>query len=440
MITLGHEFISPNETFACADELLAEAADHSTEVDASHYSVVHGALPRLSNNVLSQHRWLSEEWSSLLGLGPHLPPEPVRIIRTRARSTNSLDTNGLALKVADLVSDALMNKLGAMGATPDLIANLVQRRPPQAVSSPVDPVPHFADWDAPPLNSFARAAAQSSSISANPVDSRSSVHAFEVTPARQTSQSSNMHEMCLSGRRKRQMGVIACTQDSTRPKKRIRRPTSKSPTSEEWTPGLSEGYGDSASFKDFVAVDDSDGEASSQSSVQSDEDAVEDLVTEKSPPTIVDGWENAPPPSNKDPLGDMLVTRNISQIPLTEAATLRENIRWAMKVLLGNPAAQEKSEAQMMGILTVMSGRQDAMITMRTGGGKSMLWQVPLLLNNKLRFIVICPFTVLLEEQCEKAERVKIRAISYGRSRLIPPDVQILFAQVEHVSSQSFTE
>ena len=433
MITLGHEFISPNETFPSADELLAESANHSTEVDASHYAIVHGALPRLSNNVLSQHRWLSEEWSSLLGLGPHPPPEPVRVIRTRARATNSLDLNGLALKVADLVNDALMGKLGAASATPDLIANLAQNQPMQATPSPAGPTPHFASWDGPPLNPPSLATtiqAWSPSIPANPVDSCSSIHAFGVTPAPQTSQSSSVHEICLPDQHKRHVGMIPCTQESTRPKKRIRLPTSRSTISERWTSGSLTAYGDSASFSDFIARDDSGDEVFSQSNVGFDEDAMEGL----------DGLENVPSPSNRDPSGDMLVTRNVSQIPVTEAATLRENIRWAMKVLLRNPAAQEKSEAQMMGILVVMRGGQDAMITMRTGGGKSMLWQVPVLLSNKLRFIIICPFTVLLEEQCEKAERAKIKAINYGRSRVIPPGVQILFVQVEHVSSKSFAE
>jgi len=422
MITLGHEFISPNETFPCTDELLAESADHSTEVDASHYAVVHGALPRLSNNVLSQHRWLSEEWSSLLGLGPHLPPEPVRVIRTRTRSTNSLDPNELALKVADLVSNALMSKLGAMGITLDLMANLAQHQP-----SPVDPVPHLANGDAPPL-SFSTLGAtireRSSSISASPVDLRGSVHEFEATPTSQTSQSSGIPEIYFPGQHKRRISEIACTQEPARSKKRICRPTLRSAASKEWTSGLSGAY---------AYGNDLDDETSSQSSVQYDEDAVEDLLSENSPPTIADSWES-------NPSGDVLVTCNVLQFPLTEAATLRENIRWAMKVLLGNPAAQEKSEAQMMGILIVMRGRQDAMITMRTGGGKSMLWQVPVLLNSKLRFIVICPFAVLLEEQCEKAEKAKIKAINYGQSRVIHPDVQILFAQVEHVGSQPFME
>ena len=63
MITLGQEFISPNETFpSCADDLLAEAADHSTEVDLAHYAVFHGAVPCLSNSSLARHRWLAKEW------------------------------------------------------------------------------------------------------------------------------------------------------------------------------------------------------------------------------------------------------------------------------------------------------------------------------------------------------------------------------------------
>lgn len=50
MITLGREFISPDQSFACADDVLAEAAGHSTEVDTAHYAVIHGALPRITNN------------------------------------------------------------------------------------------------------------------------------------------------------------------------------------------------------------------------------------------------------------------------------------------------------------------------------------------------------------------------------------------------------
>ena len=163
--------------------------------------------------------------------------------------------------------------------------------------------------------------------------------------------------------------------------------------------------------------DNSSEEASNQPSMQSDGNSMQDLLSYNSPPIIVDNWENTPKQSTsyKDAQGEMLVTCNVSQI-LMEKVMLRDNIRGAMKALLGNPAAQEKSMAQMMGILIMMRRRQDTMITMCTGRGKSMLWQVPVLLNNKLRLIVIYPFTVLLEEQCARAERAKIKMINYGQS------------------------
>lgn len=71
---LGWEFISSNDAFLYASELLIEAADHSMGVNVSHYMVIHGVLLCLLNNSLSQHRWLCEEWGSLLGLSPHSPP------------------------------------------------------------------------------------------------------------------------------------------------------------------------------------------------------------------------------------------------------------------------------------------------------------------------------------------------------------------------------
>ncbi|KAF8425824.1 hypothetical protein L210DRAFT_986547 [Boletus edulis BED1] len=448
MITLGHEFISPDETFPCADDLLAESADHSTEVDASHYAVLHGTLPRLSNNTMSRHRWLSEEWSSLLGLGPQQPPEPVRVIRTRARSKSLLDPNELALRVADLVGNALISKLGAMGVIPGFIANVSQHQHMQTLSacsgpgneacSALEPQPNVVNG-APPPSVPALAATQplASAAYLSPDHSGSSVEAFQVMSAPRTSQPLTLHHPCG-----RQPPATVYTEEPTRPKEGTFHCTSRSVTVEEWRSeplGACRGL---ASAKGLRAIgqDDADEESASQSFAQFEEDSAEILPTGRLPPAIADGMENnaAPSTSDRDPPGDVLVTRNVLQVPLAESALLRENIRGAMQALVGDPATKEKSEAQMLGILIVMRGRQDAMVTMRTGGGKSMLWQVPVLLNTELRFVVVCPFTVLLEEQCERAKKANIKAVDYGQSRAIPPDVQILFAQVEHFSSQAF--
>ncbi|KAG2033932.1 hypothetical protein BDR03DRAFT_984745, partial [Suillus americanus] len=83
-ITMGRKFITPDDSYDAADGILAESADHSTAVDHSHYAVVQGGMPRLSNNSMCKHRWLGDQWHSLLGLGPFPPPEPIRITRKNA--------------------------------------------------------------------------------------------------------------------------------------------------------------------------------------------------------------------------------------------------------------------------------------------------------------------------------------------------------------------
>jgi hypothetical protein len=78
-ITMGREFIAADDSYDQADSILAESADHSTAIDHSHYAVVHGGIPRLSNNSMCKHRWLGDLWHSLLGLGPFPPPEAIRV-------------------------------------------------------------------------------------------------------------------------------------------------------------------------------------------------------------------------------------------------------------------------------------------------------------------------------------------------------------------------
>lgn len=76
-IAISREFISPNHAFSLADELLAESADHSTLIDHIHYGTVRGSIPRLTNNVMAKHRWLSGQWQLFCGLGPGQPQEPI---------------------------------------------------------------------------------------------------------------------------------------------------------------------------------------------------------------------------------------------------------------------------------------------------------------------------------------------------------------------------
>jgi hypothetical protein len=96
-ITIAREFIAPDDSYDQADNILAESADHSTGVDHAHYAIIQGAVPRLSNNSMCKHRWLGDQWHSVLGLGPLAPPEA---IRTRHKNMS----NGTTLQaIADVV-------------------------------------------------------------------------------------------------------------------------------------------------------------------------------------------------------------------------------------------------------------------------------------------------------------------------------------------------
>jgi hypothetical protein len=127
-ITMAHEFISGIEKFAEADSILAESSDHSTSIELGHYGVIHGAVPRLSNNTLWHHRWVRDEWGSFLGLGPLPPQEPIRRIQMQkgigagaagaesiakqvAKTTESILTSFFTNDLKKLIHDSVTSAL-----------------------------------------------------------------------------------------------------------------------------------------------------------------------------------------------------------------------------------------------------------------------------------------------------------------------------------------
>ena len=480
MITLGREFISPNETFPCADDVLAEAADHSTEIDVAHYAIVHGNLPRISNNELAQQRWLSEEWSSLLGMGPNEPPEPVRVTRTKLRAAKPLDPKELAVETSVVVADAVVKKLEGIGLTGDAIINLtsavhalqssvltgrqiLQTNAEVIPASPVAPRTraHFAEPDLPPSSGASRRwrssslddpfdsstwasnnaakealaiprlpspspspSASLSSSSPSPPSRLPARHPFETWPDIPSSDFPSSDSSRLTRPIKRR-AIMAMWVDSP-PSKRLRgamSPGDNDPKplsfEEEEEPPRQGCKGKGKGKGKAVFMEEDDDEGSGESS-EGDANMNSSII------------RDTPPPSQNG-----LVVRNLCQFRLPNEQSVRHNIRYAIQELVGSKSAREKSHAQMEGILTVMRRQQDAMITMPTGGGKSMLWLVPILLQPEWKFIVICPFTALLDEQCSKAQNAGIQAVNYSLSKTIPPDVQILFLQVEHVGARS---
>lgn len=71
------------------------------------------------------------------------------------------------------------------------------------------------------------------------------------------------------------------------------------------------------------------------------------------------------------------------------------------------------------------------------GGSKSMLWMVLLLLDKRIQPIIVCLYSVLLNEQCKRVQDAGLKAANFRVSKDPPKDMQILFVQVEHVSQKS---
>ncbi|KAG2062627.1 P-loop containing nucleoside triphosphate hydrolase protein [Suillus decipiens] len=122
------------------------------------------------------------------------------------------------------------------------------------------------------------------------------------------------------------------------------------------------------------------------------------------------------------------------------ASEWQTKVRTAFQVLFKDPAAKEKSTAQLKAIVSVMTIQQDILVTLKTGGGKSALWMISPLIDPDQRCIVVCPFVVLLEEQVSKCCALGLRAHNFTKDKEVPDNVQILFLQVETCSAMAFRE
>lgn len=549
MVTLAREFISPSQSFACADDVLAEAADHSSEVDTAHYAVVHGALPRVTNSEMNRHRWLAEEWGSLLGLGPFPPPEPVALVRRKARSVKPTETEGLAAQVPGLVADAVTSSLAALGLTRDavqMLSRLAERqldsslgvqgplKPPAPSPSPPHPRQSMAagevymdpieDPDRPSLGSppdsdtsgrhlgalraarksmdsmpgssppvgraelrllgsqdpfqvqgrlqgysgegsagtnwnseaqgvypvYAPAKARrelkrqapSTPFPAGALDPRSLYqHPFEIPPsAGERLTQATISQMGPSSHRRSAAEMSAQREQSVRPSKRRRLHQIDAQLGSERASGeggltLGGNGGSNSANKMQLSSDGGDGGHSTDEDEDYGDDSADDLPLCEA--AMLAGTQTLTPSRGE---GERAVVKNVTNPRMFGESTLQGNIRHAMQELVHKRDAREKSLAQMLAIVLVMRRSQDAMVTMRTGGGKSMLWMVPPLLDPKVKLLVVCPFKVLLEEQFSKAKKANIRALAFSAGVAIPTNTQILFVQVEHVGSKTLTE
>lgn len=144
-------------------------------------------------------------------------------------------------------------------------------------------------------------------------------------------------------------------------------------------------------------------------------------------------------PASDDSMSQFIVADQSQQSsPPTAVRDIRGEIRSAIRHIRKDDTAREKSAAQMSVLVAVMTAPTDLVVTMKTGGGKSMSWMVPSVIDDDSRSIVVCPFVALLDQQYKATAATGLRCHNYCLSKAVPQNVQILFLQVEHCSSHSF--
>ncbi|KAG1725721.1 uncharacterized protein EDB91DRAFT_1254659 [Suillus paluster] len=479
-IAMAREFISLNHAFSLADDLLAESADHSTQIDHIHYGNLHGAIPQLTNNVMEKHRLLSEEWQLFCGLGPgHLhhplitvdplpstyPPFLRPVSTSTAAALKTYLQDNLVPLLRDIVAqDVLPSILDTLRKTtqnsaPAPAIQLAigtalhapvepQGPPPQEIIAPqstplscietedadikcIDMDEFYAQRPAvlPPQSCpipYAVPDRQKIRLPAQP-SSSARLHEKTKSPAQSSfSPSSLPAPPTVAVHHKRPLHPDSSSRSNPREElvrsaKRIRLATS---------------YPDAADLRIKEETDERPVVLVASSSQAEDQLLEDDEDDDRAVPREASS-------SQPDDLMSMDEDEEIEILPHfspEEDDRWTQRVRDAFRTLFKDPAAKERSPAQCKAIINVMTAKKDTFITLKTGGGKSALWMTAPLIDPGQRCIVICPFVVLLEEQVEKCLQLGLRAHNFTKDKNVPADVHILFVQVESASSKAFQE
>ena len=110
-------FISPDVMFDALDDILADAANHSTEIDQAHYGRAFGDHPCLTHSDIEKKRWICNEWHSFLSFGPFPIQDPITVVRSRRSTQPDKDVLKSALAkmlpgLLSMVAEAVVAKLG----------------------------------------------------------------------------------------------------------------------------------------------------------------------------------------------------------------------------------------------------------------------------------------------------------------------------------------
>ncbi|KAG1785568.1 uncharacterized protein HD556DRAFT_1314192 [Suillus plorans] len=567
-ITIGREFIAPDDSYDQADNILAESADHSTGVDHTHYGIVQGVVPRLSNNSMCKHRWLGDQWHSVLGLGPLAPPEAIRIRHKNMSNGTTLQAIADVVKkttqetikefldahrtdvLKDTISTAIIKQLkdatddapeissplpttwngGSFHLSSNLDAMFYEesegiRRDPASSSgpsgynnnsvnaSPVVVSPTASGYiqcgemlsDSPLPVSSITSISQTEYIEGSTTfsDVVPTTHQSEFPPFKDRKGKGRAYETPepplvdgvmsssispiadIKGKRKRGDYENIHSRAFANPARASRRkhaPRSVShhnsipstsgsypvtPTAHrarKYAPRVKlslERVAESTKHVRRLSSEvmdiSSDEELSSLDTIQLKRLRGSRTSVPQVPVEVISlssSGEDSSPDENMPIKRLRKTAASVQQMPIDAASLfsgecspskravtsfgtpasppsavqdVQENIRRAIRHIRKDDSATEKTPDQMDMLMAVMSAHTDLVITMRTGGGKSMSWMIPSVMDENSRSIVVCPFVALLDQQFMATASTGLRCHNYCVSKVVPENAQIFF-------------
>ena len=107
-----------------------------------------------------------------------------------------------------------------------------------------------------------------------------------------------------------------------------------------------------------------------------------------------------------------------------------------------DPDARFRSEEQAQAVQIALQGGQDLLAILPTGGGKSLVFQLPAWVEKDQTTVVIIPFVALLEEMEDRCKELNLSCHIWRKSDAIygPPKTQIVLAAVEHAVTSEFQQ
>jgi superfamily II DNA helicase RecQ len=109
-----------------------------------------------------------------------------------------------------------------------------------------------------------------------------------------------------------------------------------------------------------------------------------------------------------------------------------------LKELYNNSNAKFKSIEQAKAVEVVFQRKQHLLAVLPTGGGKSLLWQLPISLERNMTSVVILPYVVLVEQVEEQCIQLGLSYEVWENKGLNDQVPQVIIVAVEHAIMLEF--